>query len=114
MFGCCKKEIDVPEIVSETKIHKCQKCWSRPANHVRRLDIEMVPDEYFIRRTGIEANLLSVYLANRGEKYDPENKYQFIRFPKELVLTKYDYYLCGVCFSFENYECVPWNYWTKY
>lgn len=115
---CCKSADQEPiqeePNVNHQKTHQCQKCWNANAEFHRKLDLDRIPKEYLLDGSSPTSNLIMFYLKkNLGDKYDPSNKYYLINFPKEHILTKYDYYLCKTCYSFEDHNCVPWNYWTR-
>jgi hypothetical protein len=109
-----KKEKSIESNKNQPINHKCQKCWNTKAKYVRKLDQEKIPKEYILDKSNVVTGLILYYLNQYPDnKRDISDKYNFIHFPKEFRLTKYDYYLCEECWSSEDHNCMPWNYWSS-
>lgn len=81
----------------------CSKCHINKAVKVRKLDKKKLPSEYFHPPDE------TISLMLKFHKMDSSNTDYWIHLPPEMILSKYDYYLCHTCVSTEaNYE---WNYW---
>jgi hypothetical protein len=98
-----RKSISYKDI---SNLRRCQKCNSI-AFYVRKLNIKLVPQKYILDRNDPCAQAI---MELHHIKYS--DKYHFITFPKELVLTKYDYYLCDQCYQTRGETC-EWNYWKS-
>jgi hypothetical protein len=105
-----KKKSTIIEDNQQTTKHVCNNCRINEAIYIRKLNVQKVPDKYFLDSNDICSRLI---VKNHGINYNEKN--HFINFPKEYVLSKYDYYLCEDCHvsSMDNDNMLQWTEWIK-
>src|SRR5579872_1610104 len=109
-FECTDDSMEpINQSLEPAPVRLCQKCYTDPAQHVRKMDLSKVPKEYILRPGDIQNSILT-----NIHHVPLSDTIQFINLPKEHTLTKYDYYLCKKCYLDRPKERdQEWNYWNK-
>lgn len=89
-----------------SNIRHCQCCKHSQAKYVRELDVLKVPQKYILTPENVCYEMLH---GNRAST----NIIDLINFPKDLVITKYRYYVCEKCYILELPKTLEWNYWKN-
>lgn len=93
------------EIVGKSR--KCQSCKRHNATYMRSVNLSKIPQKYILTENDVCYNMLI-----SKNKFDI-NPLDLINLPKNLVMTKYDYYVCDICYEAESPMSQEWNVWRK-
>jgi len=104
---CCLKKMELIDDTNDIPIKLCNECRIHHASHVRRMNIDKVPKEFFLQPTDT-----SSFILTNTHKIDFSDLRNFLNLPKEHRLTKYDYYLCTHCYRHYHKNNEPvWTQW---
>jgi len=110
--GQGKMKSDESKVYAKVRI--CQKCNRIAATHVRKFDLEKVPQRYIMNPKHIDYNfIIGEYKVYGYNGWMSECQY-LVDLPKEHILTKYNYYLCSDCYEQYGTPTCEWNHWELY
>ena len=106
---CCWKKVEIVDDNKDTsQLRLCSECRIHPAAHVRKMNIDKVPKEFFLQPTDI-----SSFILTNSHKINFNDQRNYLNLPKEHRLTKYDYYLCTHCYHHHDKSHEPvWVGWS--
>lgn len=105
---CCWKTVEIEYADKEVQFRLCSECRINHATHVRKMNIDKVPREYFLQPTDT-----SSFILTNTHKINFNDQKTFLNLPREYRLLKYDYYLCSHCYHHHDKSKEPvWTHWS--